>query len=43
MGRMGDLSEAVGAVVYLASDLATFHTGTSEIIDGGVCISRKAF
>ncbi len=41
MGRMGDLSEAVGCVVYLASDLGTFHTGTSEIIDGGVCICRR--
>jgi NAD(P)-dependent dehydrogenase (short-subunit alcohol dehydrogenase family) len=41
MGRMGDLSEAVGAVVYLASDLSSFHTGTCMIIDGGVCISAK--
>ena len=41
MGRMGDLSEAVGAVVYLASDLASFHTGTSMIIDGGVCIDAR--
>jgi NAD(P)-dependent dehydrogenase (short-subunit alcohol dehydrogenase family) len=43
MGRMGDLSEAVGAVVYLASDLGSFHTGASEIIDGGVCIGRRLF
>jgi NAD(P)-dependent dehydrogenase (short-subunit alcohol dehydrogenase family) len=41
MGRMGDLSEAVGAVVYLASGLGSFHTGTCMIIDGGVCIGAK--
>jgi len=37
MGRMGDLSDAVGCVVYLASDLARFTTGTSIICDGGYC------
>jgi NAD(P)-dependent dehydrogenase (short-subunit alcohol dehydrogenase family) len=37
MGRMGELSEAVGCVVYLASDLARFTTGTSIICDGGYC------
>ena len=41
IGRMGDLSEAVGAVVYLASDLSSFQTGTCMIIDGGVCICAK--
>ena len=37
MGRMGTLSETVGCVVYLASDLARFTTGTSIICDGGYC------
>ena len=37
MGRMGELSDAVGCVVYLASDLARFTTGTSIICDGGYC------
>ena len=37
MGHMGTLSDAVGCVVYLASDLARFTTGTSIICDGGYC------
>lgn len=37
MGVMGQLSDAVGCVVYLASDLARFTTGTSIICDGGYC------
>jgi NAD(P)-dependent dehydrogenase (short-subunit alcohol dehydrogenase family) len=37
MGHMGELSDAVGCVVYLASDLARFTTGTSIICDGGYC------
>jgi len=37
MGIMGTLSDAVGCVVYLASDLARFTTGTSIICDGGYC------
>jgi len=37
MKRMGTLSEVVGCVVYLASDLGRFTTGTSIICDGGYC------
>jgi len=37
MGKMGNLSDAVGCVVYLASDLSRFTTGTSIICDGGYC------
>ena len=37
MGIMGNLSDAVGCVVYLASDLSRFTTGTSIICDGGYC------
>jgi len=37
LGRMGTLSDAVGCVVYLASDLARFTTGSSIICDGGYC------
>jgi len=36
-GAMGTLSDAVGCVVYLASDLSRFTTGTSIICDGGYC------
>lgn len=37
MGVIGELSDAVGCVVYLASDLSRFTTGTSIICDGGYC------
>ena len=37
MGFMGNLSDAVGCVVYLASDLSRFVTGSSIICDGGFC------
>jgi NAD(P)-dependent dehydrogenase (short-subunit alcohol dehydrogenase family) len=36
LGRMGDLSECAAAVVFLASDAASFITGTSLVIDGGL-------
>ena len=35
MGRFGEPQELVGAVVYLASDAASFVTGTVLAIDGG--------
>ena len=35
MGRMADPEELVGAVVYLASDAASYTTGHDMIIDGG--------
>ena len=37
LGFMGNLSDAVGCVVYLASDLSRFVTGSSIICDGGYC------
>jgi len=37
LGMMGSLSDAVGCVVYLASDLSRFTTGASIICDGGYC------
>jgi NAD(P)-dependent dehydrogenase (short-subunit alcohol dehydrogenase family) len=36
LGRMGSLSECAAAVVFLASDAASFITGTSLVIDGGL-------
>jgi NAD(P)-dependent dehydrogenase (short-subunit alcohol dehydrogenase family) len=35
MGRLADPEELAGAVIYLASDAASYTTGTDIIIDGG--------
>jgi NAD(P)-dependent dehydrogenase (short-subunit alcohol dehydrogenase family) len=35
VNRLGVVDELVGAILYLASDLSTFTTGSSMIIDGG--------
>lgn len=40
MGRIGQLDEVVGAVIYLGSDLSSFQTGTDIIVDGGISICR---
>ena len=37
MGVMGNLSDTVGCVIYYASDLSRFATGSSIICDGGYC------
>ncbi len=39
MGRFGDTEELVGAVVYLASDNASFVTGQILAVDGGFLAS----
>ncbi|SEV90302.1 NAD(P)-dependent dehydrogenase, short-chain alcohol dehydrogenase family [Cognatiyoonia koreensis] len=35
LGRIGDVSDIMGPVVYLASDAAALMTGTHMLIDGG--------
>ena len=35
MGRWGDLHEIAGAAVFLASDAASFVTGSALFVDGG--------
>ncbi len=35
LGRIGEVSDLVGAVVYLASPASTMVTGTSLLVDGG--------
>ncbi len=39
MGRFGKIEELVGAALYLASDAATFVTGTTLVVDGGFLAS----
>ncbi|HEX6564105.1 MAG TPA: glucose 1-dehydrogenase [Chthoniobacterales bacterium] len=36
VGRIGNSNEIAAAVLYLASDLAKFTTGTSLVVDGGL-------
>ncbi|HEX3438889.1 MAG TPA: SDR family oxidoreductase, partial [Pseudolabrys sp.] len=35
LGRLGQLEDLTGAVVFLASDAAALMTGTSLVVDGG--------
>lgn len=35
LGRVGEVDDVVGAVLYLASDAADFVTGSIMMVDGG--------
>ena len=35
LGRVGEVEDIMGAVVFLASDASALITGTSLLIDGG--------
>ncbi|MGQ9682490.1 MAG: SDR family NAD(P)-dependent oxidoreductase [Anaerolineae bacterium] len=37
MGRMGEVTDLQGAIVYLASEASDFMTGHDMVIDGGYC------
>lgn len=39
MGREGETKELVGAYLYLASDAASYTTGTDVLVDGGYCVT----
>jgi NAD(P)-dependent dehydrogenase (short-subunit alcohol dehydrogenase family) len=39
MGRFGDVRELVGAAIFLASDAASFVTGSILVVDGGFLAS----
>jgi 3-oxoacyl-[acyl-carrier protein] reductase len=36
MGRIGEPDDIAGAILFLASPLASYVTGTSLVIDGGL-------
>ena len=38
MRRFASLDEIVGIVVYLATDLSSYATGSDFVVDGGVTI-----
>jgi NAD(P)-dependent dehydrogenase (short-subunit alcohol dehydrogenase family) len=39
-GRMGTVEECAGAALYLAAPFASFTTGTTLVIDGGLTVGR---
>jgi NAD(P)-dependent dehydrogenase (short-subunit alcohol dehydrogenase family) len=39
LGRFGEVSDVVGAALYLASPLSDYVTGTVLVVDGGVSVS----
>ena len=38
MNRLGMLDEAIGCVMYLASELSSYATGSTVVVDGGYCV-----
>jgi 3-oxoacyl-[acyl-carrier protein] reductase len=38
MGRIGEPEEVANAIAFLASDWASFITGTSLVVDGGLLV-----
>lgn len=38
MQRLGTLDEIVGPIVFLASDLSSYATGSEVVVDGGYCV-----
>jgi glucose 1-dehydrogenase len=40
LNRLGDVSDLVGAAVYLASDESSYVTGATLIVDGGLLLRR---
>lgn len=40
IGRLATLSETVGPVLYLATDLSSYMTGADILVDGAYCVER---
>ena len=40
IGRLATLSECVGPVLYLATDLSSYMTGADLLVDGAYCVER---
>lgn len=40
IGRLAALSETVGPVVFLATDLSSYMTGSDILVDGAYCVER---
>ena len=38
MNRIGTLDETIGCVMYLASELSSYATGSTVVVDGGYCV-----
>jgi NAD(P)-dependent dehydrogenase (short-subunit alcohol dehydrogenase family) len=38
MGRMAEVIDLQGAIVYLAAEASDFMTGHDMVIDGGYCV-----
>jgi len=38
MNRTGTLDETIGSVMFLASELSSFATGSTIVVDGGYCV-----
>lgn len=38
MNRTGTLDETIGCVMFLASDLSSYATGSTVVVDGGYCV-----
>jgi NAD(P)-dependent dehydrogenase (short-subunit alcohol dehydrogenase family) len=37
MGKLGQVTDLQGAVVFMASEVSDMMTGTDLVIDGGYC------
>ncbi|HEX4675860.1 MAG TPA: SDR family oxidoreductase, partial [Steroidobacteraceae bacterium] len=41
LGRLGEPRDVAGCVVFLASDLARYVTGSAVLVDGGMFVNLQ--